>query len=277
MRSRHRIGPHGMESVTSTDGTALACERAGEGPSIVLVGGGATDRSENAPLVPVLADRFTVVNYDRRGRGGSGDTLPYERGREIEDLAAVVDAAGGRAHLYGVSSGGALVLEAAAAGVAVDRLAVYEVPYFVDDEAAERWRGYRRDLAAALAAGERGEAFALFMRVAGSSEEDIARARASEVWASCEAIAPTLAYDAACVGDGPPPTATLARIPVPTLVLTGGASPDSFVGGGGSFFDDAADAIAATVPDAERATLPGQTHMVDPEVLAPALSRFFAA
>jgi hypothetical protein len=96
------------------------------------------------------------------------------------------------------------------------------------------------------------------------------------VWASCEAIAPTLAYDAACVGDGPPPTAMLARVPVPTLVLTGGASPDSFVGGGGSFFDDAADAIAAAVPDAGRATLPGQTHMVDPAVLAPALVRFFA-
>ena len=129
--------------------------------------------------------------------------------------------------------------------------------------------------ATALAAGERGDAFALFMRVAGSSEDDIARARGSEFWPSCVAIAPTLAYDAACVGDGPPPTGTLARVPAPTLVMTGGASPDSFVGGGGSFFDDAADAIAAAVHGAERATLPGQTHMVDPAVLAPALARFF--
>ena len=266
-----------METVTSTDGTALACERAGDGPSIVLVGGGATDRSENAPIVPLLAERFTVVNYDRRGRGGSGDTPPYALAREIEDLATVVDSVGGHAHLYGASSGGALALEAAAAGVAVDRLAVYEVPYFVDADGVERWRTYRRDLAAALAAGDRGDAFAMFMRVAGSSEDDIARARGSDVWPSCEAIAPTLAYDAACVGDGPPPTGTLARVPVPTLVMTGGASPDSFVGGGGSFFDDAAAAIASAVPGAERATLPAQTHMVDPAVLAPALARFFTS
>ena len=264
-----------MDNVTSRDGTELACERAGEGPAVVLVGGGAVDRSENAPLVPLLAERFTVVNYDRRGRGGSGDTPPYAREREIEDLAAVIDAAGGRAHVYGASSGWALALEAAAAGLAIERVAVYEVPYFVDEKAAQGWRDYRGALAEALADGRRGDAFALFMRIAGASDDMVEGARQSPAWPGCEAIAPTLAYDAACIGDGPPPTERLARVAVPTLVATGGASPDSFVGGGGSFFDDAADAIAAAVPGAERASIPGQTHEVDPAALAPVLTRFF--
>jgi pimeloyl-ACP methyl ester carboxylesterase len=265
-----------MENVTSPDGTELACERAGEGPAVVLVGGGAVDRSENAPLVPLLADRFSVVNYDRRGRGDSGDTAPYAREREIEDLAAVIDAAGGRAHVYGISSGGALALEAAAAGLAIERVAVYEVPYFVDESAAHGWRDYRRALAEALAEGRRGDAFALFMRIAGATDDMVEGARQSPAWPGCEAIAPTLAYDAACIGDGPPPTERLARVAVPTLVATGGASPDSFVGGGGSFFDDAADTIAAAVPGAERAIVPGQTHEVDAATLAPVLTRFFA-
>ena len=265
-----------MDRVTSKDGTSIAYDRQGSGPAVVLVGGGFVDRSENTPLAAELAARFTVYNYDRRGRGESGDTLPYAVEREIEDLEAMIAEAGGSAHLYGASSGGALVLEAAAAGLAVDRLAVYEVPYSMTDDAVARWHEYREELGRLLAEDRRGEAATLFMRMAGATEEMIEGARSSPVWPGLEALAHTLAYDAACLGDGRPPTARLATITRPTLVATGGASPDSFVGGGGSFFDQAADAIAASVRQAQRVTVEGQTHMVDPKALAPVLERFFS-
>ena len=257
-----------MSRVTSKDGTSIAYDRQGSGPAVILVGGGLVDpltgragRWENAPLAAELAGRFTVYNYDRRGRGDSGDTLPYAVDRELEDLDALLAEAGGSAHLYGVSSGGALALEAAAAGIAVDRLAVYEVPY-----GASGWRAYVEQLEALLAEGRRGAAVELFMRVAGASEEDIAGARSSPVWPGLEAIAHTLAYDAACLGDGQPPTARLAIITRPTLVATGG---------GQDFFEQAADAIAASLPQAGRLTIQGQTHLVDPKALAPVLQRFF--
>jgi pimeloyl-ACP methyl ester carboxylesterase len=141
-------------SVRSEDGTAIAFERAGTGPPLILVGGGLTDRAENALLVPLLAERFTVVNYDRRGRGGSGDTPPYALARELEDLEALIAATGGPVHLFGASSGGALALEAAAAGLAIDRVAVYEVPCAVGEEALRQWRAYVDELGAALAAGD---------------------------------------------------------------------------------------------------------------------------
>jgi pimeloyl-ACP methyl ester carboxylesterase len=266
-----------MNRVTSKDGTSIAYDRQGNGPAVILVGGAFVDRSENAPLATELAERFTVYNYDRRGRGQSGDTLPYAVEREVEDLEALIAEAGGSAHLYGVSSGGALVLEAAAAGVAADRLAVYEVPYNMADDGPRQQREYVERLQALLAEGRRGDAAELFMRVAGATEEMIAGARSSPVWPGLEALAHTLAYDAACMGDGRPPADRLARITRPTLVATGGASPESFVGGGGDFFAKAADAIAASVPQAERVTIEGQTHMVDPKALAPVLERFLRA
>jgi pimeloyl-ACP methyl ester carboxylesterase len=265
-----------MERVTSKDGTSIAYGRSGAGPAVILVGGAFVDRRENAPLAEELATRFTVYNYDRRGRGDSGDTLPYALEREIEDLDALVAVAGGSAHLYGISSGGALVLEAAAAGTAADKLAVYEVPYNMADDGRQRHREYVEQLEGFLAEGRRGDAAALFMRLAGASEEMVAGARASTMWPGLKAIAHTLAYDAACMGDNQPPAARFAKITQPTLVATGGGSPDSFVGGGGDFFEQAATAIAACVAHAERQTLAGQTHMVDPKVLAPVLARFFA-
>jgi pimeloyl-ACP methyl ester carboxylesterase len=264
-----------MSQVTSKDGTAIAYDRQGSGPAVILVGGGLVDpatgragRWENAPMAAELAARFTVYNYDRRGRADSGDTLPYAVDRELEDLDALLAEAGGRAHLYGVSSGGALALEAAAAGLAVDRLGVYEVPYFVADDALQRWREYVEQLGTALGEGHRGEAVELFMRVAGATEEMVAGARGSPVWPGLEAVAHTLAYDAACIGDGRPPTARLATISRPVLVITGG---------GEGFFEEAADAIAAGVPNAERLTLEGQAHVADPKVVAPVLERFFGA
>jgi pimeloyl-ACP methyl ester carboxylesterase len=241
------------------------------------VGGGLDDGSENASLAHALAGHLTVFNYARRGRGESGDTPPYAVEREIEDLQALVAEAGGSAHVYGVSSGGALALEAAAAGIAIDRIAVYEVPYDADDEGAERHGEYVEKLDALLADGRRGDALELFMRMAGSSEEGIAGARESPMWPGLEAIAPTLAYDAACLGDGRPPSARLAQIATPTLVITGGTPDPHTAGLGSEFFHRAADAIVASMPRAERLILKGQTHVVDPSVLAPVLRRFFMA
>ena len=263
-----------MASVTSRDGTPIAYERAGSGPALVLVGGGAADRSENAPLVPELARQFTVYNYDRRGRGDSGDTPPYAVAREIEDIEALIAEAGGSAHLFGVSSGGALVLEAAAAGSAVDRLAVYEVPYNVADDWPARWSAYVETLQGLLAAGRRGDAFALFMRTAEIPEETIAAAREAPVWASLEALAPTLAYDAACLGDGQPPTARLATITQQTLVATGGAH-EADAAEWVRALAPAADAIVAAVPNAQRTTFEGQGHVAEPKAIAPLLERFF--
>ncbi|RCG31274.1 alpha/beta hydrolase [Sphaerisporangium album] len=264
-----------MPQVTSKDGTSIVYDRAGDGPAVILVGGGAVDRSENAPLVPELARHFTVYNYDRRGRGDSSDTLPYALEREFEDVEALIAEAGGSAHLYGVSSGGALVLEAAAAGVSAGRLAVYEVPYDLGEDTPRRQREYVAKLDALLAGNRRGEMFELFMRTVGSPEESIEAAKNSPMWPGCEAIAHTLAYDAACLGDGSPPVERLAKITQPVLVATGGASPEWFLKGGGDFFAKAADAIAAALPHAERLTLEGQTHVVDPKALAPVLERFF--
>ncbi len=141
----------GAQTVTSVDGTRIGYRREGSGPALVLVGGGLDDGSENAVPVPALAGEFTVHDYARRGRGDSGDTQPYAVQRELEDLAAVPDAAGGSAHVFGASSGGALAPEAAAAGRPVNRLVVYDVPYSVGDEAARRWREYRAELDDALA------------------------------------------------------------------------------------------------------------------------------
>jgi pimeloyl-ACP methyl ester carboxylesterase len=264
-----------MSRVTSKDGTSIGYERRGTGPAAILVGGGLDDGSENVPLVPELAQHFTVYNYARRGRGASGDTPPYALEREIEDIDALIAEAGGSAHLFGASSGGALALEAAAAGLTIDRIAVYEVPYMTADRMSQQYLEYVEELGHVLGNGLRGDAIDLFMRLAGSSEEDIVGAKNSPMWPGLEALAPTLAYDAACLGDGRPPTARLARITQPTLVASGGARDPHTGGLQPGFFDDAADAIAATIPKAERQIIEGQTHVADPKALASALRRFF--
>jgi alpha-beta hydrolase superfamily lysophospholipase len=264
-----------MPSVASKDGTSIAYELAGTGPAVILVGGGLDDGSELAPLVTELADDFTVVNYARRGRGESGDTPPYEVEREIEDLEALIAEAGGSARLYGVSSGGALALEAAAAGLAIDRVAVYEVPYNVADDWPPRWAQYREELDALLAVDRRAEAVEHFMRLAETPETTIAQARNAPFWPALEALAPTLAYDAACLGDGQPPTDRLARIEQPVLVATGGPHPPEAAEWIRAL-EPAAGAIAAALPNAQRTTFEGQGHVADPQAIAPILTRFFA-
>jgi hypothetical protein len=265
------------DRVTSRDGTPIAYNRVGEGPAVILVGGGLDDGSESAPLAPLLATMFTVINYARRGRGASGDTQPYAVEREIEDLGALIDIAGGSAHLYGVSSGGALALEAAAAGIAADRIAVYEVPYNLAPDWPARWQRYREDVATVLADGRRGDALELFMRLTGSSDEEIAGARSSSFWPAGEALAHTLPYDAACLGTGRPPAERFATIDRPTLVATGVGAREPHAPEWVLALDPAADAIAAAIPDARRVILEGQGHVADPAVLAAALEEFFLA
>ena len=257
---------------TSADGTRIAFDRQGDGPPLVLVTGGLDDGAETAPLARELAAPFTTFNLHRRGRGASADGGPPALAREIEDLAAVADAAGATPHLYGVSSGGALVLEAAAAGLPAGRLAVYEVPYLIDEAALAGWRAYVARLSELLAADRRGDAVEAFMRLAGASDANVAAARRSPLWPRLEALAPTLAHDAACLGDGRPPAERLARIARPVLVLTGGVRPED-----AGFFERAADAIAASLPHGRRRTLAGQGHVVDARALAPVLARFLAA
>lgn len=264
-----------MDCVMSTDGTSIAYERVGRGPAVVLVGGGLDDGAENAPLASALAARFTVYNYARRGRGDSGDTQPYDVQREIEDIDALVTEAGGRAHLYGVSSGGALALEATAAGVAVDRLAVYEVPYNVAEDWSRRWLDYVEQLGLVLGQGRRGDALALFMGLTGASEEDISGAKNSPFWPTGEALAHTLAYDAACLGDGRPPVTRLKKIMQPTLVATGDDARQPDAAEWVLALDQAADIITSSIPHAQRRTLDGQSHVADPETVATMLEQFF--
>lgn len=264
-----------MAQVKSNDGTMIAYDRSGTGPAVVLVGGGLDDGSENAAIAAELARHFTVYNYARRGRGGSGDTAPYAVAREIDDIQALIDAAGGSAHVFGASSGGALALEAAAAGLAIDRIAVYEVPYMSDTMMAKHWSAYVDHLTVALAEGRHWDAVALFMRLAGSSDQEVAAARDSPFAPGLRALAPTLAYDAACLGDGLPPTTRLARVAQPTLVATGGVPDQHMQGLQPGFFDAAADAITAALPNAERRTIEGQSHVADPSVFAAVLAEFF--
>jgi pimeloyl-ACP methyl ester carboxylesterase len=256
-----------METVRSADGTTLAFDRFGEGPALVMVLGAFNDRHTKAALAELLAPHVTVYAYDRRGRGDSGDTPPYAVDREIDDLAAIIRAAGGSARVFGHSSGAVLALEAAARGVAIDKLAVYEPPVAVIDgtptpsDLAARVR-------AEVVADRRGEAAKLFMTEGiGMPAEVVAMIAAGPGWAGMEAIAHTLPYDLTITACALSPS-RLATIGVPTLAVDGGASPP--------FMHETAAAIATAVPDAKHVTLPDQTHDEDPHVLAPVLVGFLA-
>ncbi|GAA2267280.1 alpha/beta hydrolase [Streptomyces atrovirens] len=255
------------KNISSRDGTSLAYESAGRGATIVLVSGAMSTGGTVAPLAAPLSERFRVVVYDRRGRGGSGDTAPYAVEREVEDLAALIGAVGGEAALYGVSSGGALALRAAASGLPVHHVAVYETPYAMSEEDLGERARYTERLTAALAEGRRGDAVELFLRLTGLGEDVIQGARQSPMWAGMESIAPSLAYDDAVMGDGSVPRELLASIRVPVLSIAGDASP--------AWMREAARAIAESVPRGTYRTLEGQTHMVEPDVLAPVLAEFF--
>ena len=259
-----------MDTVTSNDGTTIAFDRYGDGPAVILVGGAFQHRAIDANskrLAELLGSDFSVFHYDRRGRGDSGDTLPYAVEREVEDLGALIEEAGGRAHLFGMSSGGVLVVIAAAGGLPVARVALYEPPFQVEESGRSAMRSYAEQLTALLAEGRRGDAAALAMTTFGAPPEAVEGMRQAPVWATFESVAPTLAYDAAVMGDSSVPTAVASSVTVPTAVIDGGASPP--------WLHQAADALASALPDSRRITLEGQTHDVAPDVIAPALRGFF--
>jgi pimeloyl-ACP methyl ester carboxylesterase len=253
-----------MNTVISKDATTIAFDRAGEGPPVILVCGGLTTRAANAGLADLLSSHCTVFNYDRRGRGDSGDTPPYAVEREFEDLHAVIAEAGGSAAVFGASSGAILALEAAAHGLPITKLVLWEPPFNVDEDGVRRWREYRTRLDELLTAGRRGEAVEHFMTMVGLPAEFVAQARNAPMWPALEAVAPTLAYDAAVMGDSTVPAERAASVTVPTLVLDGSASF--------AIIESAAEAVARALPNARRRTLEGQTHDYAPDVLAPVVA-----
>ncbi len=261
-------------TVTSKDGTRIAYDKIGHGPAVILVAGALCSRSfwSGPQLANLLAPRFTVYNYDRRGRGDSSDCKPYAVEREIEDIEALIDEAGESANLYGHSSGAALALEAALRlGNKVKKLALYDAPYNDEPAAQRAWKDYLKHLTDALAADRRGDAVALFMTYVGIPADQIEGMRHSPTWPMFEAIAPTLAYDHAAIlgDDASVPTQRAARVDVPTLVMNGGA--------GYPFMHETAQALGEAIPNAQVRTLEGQTHDVDVDVLAPVLMEFFGA
>ena len=262
-----------METVTSADGTPIAYTRQGHGPVLITVDGALStpDNENKAQLTSLLAEHVTVLNYYRRGRGGSGDTQPYAEAREIEDIEALIDLAGQPAALYGHSSGGCLALDAAVQlGPKVARLAMYEAPYNDDPAFAEAWAAYLDQLAGALAENRRGDAVALFMTLVGMPADQVAAMRQAPFWPGMEALGPTLAYDHAGVmgRDASVPVARAARLSIPALVMYGTASMP--------FMPQTARTLAGAFPHAELRALDGQDHNVDPAALGPVLTAFLS-
>ena len=261
-----------VASVTSADGTSIAFERLGSGPAVIVVGGATCDRAMTRPLSEELARNFTVFNYDRRGRGDSGDTAPYAVGHEVEDLGALIAEAGGTAAVYGHSSGAGLALHAAARGLPISGLALHEPPYAPDSEEERRSsREYGEQLETILAEDRPGDAVALFMTTVGTPAEVVEGMRNEPWWAGMEEVAPTLAYDSEIMGDvskgGTVPKDLVGTVTIPTLVLCGGASPDWMIEVGRQ--------IAEDLPNGRFGILDGQEHVVPPEILAPVLAEFF--
>jgi pimeloyl-ACP methyl ester carboxylesterase len=264
----------GHSTVRSSDGTAIAYDSEGDGPVLILVGGAFSFRRYKSwlQLVELLEPRFRVISYDRRGRGDSGDAPEHAVEREIEDLDALVRVAGGSAHVFGMSSGGVLALRAAAAGVPIVRAVVYQPPFSVDASGHLPPPDFGPRLRELARSGRRGATASYFMHEGmGAPRVFIGLLRvARPIWRNLEAVAHTLPYDYAVMGDtvhGKPLThEPWSSITTPTLVLDGGKSPASL--------RKAADALAERMPNADRRILKGQSHNVSMKVLVPVLEEF---
>lgn len=262
----------GIHTVTSEDGTKIAYDKSGKGPAVILISGALVNRSAHAGLAKVLSTDFTVYNFDRRGRGDSGDTKPYSVAREVEDIEALIENAGGSAYVYGISSGACLALEAAAAlGNKVEKLAVYEAPYDESEGASEKWAAYHDQLNELVAADRRDAAVEYHMKFVGVPDSVITAMKASPDWSGMKVLAPTILYDIAVVGvDRSVPVDRAATITATTLVMDGGASLEIM-----PFMRASADKIASTVPNAGRHTIEGQGHNVADDVVGKVLKDFF--
>ncbi len=267
-----------MDRVTSADGTTIAYERLGDGdgPPVIVVGGALCDRARMRPLCAALAARVPVFNPDRRGRGDSGEGDGHDVEREIEDIAALLAEAGGRAAVYGHSSGAALVLRAALRGLPFAGMILHDAPFTPDDEAHRgAARAYDERLRALVADARDGDAVALFMRLTGMPVEAVAAMRDEPWFAATAALGPSLLHDSAAMGNAergatvPLDLIAGASVAFPTLVLVGDANPP--------FFLDAARRLADALPDARLRVLGGEGHVVAPETLAPLLADFVTA
>jgi len=258
-----------MSQVRSKDGTTIAYERSGSGPALILVDGALCSRAfgPSPKLATRLAPHFTVYAYDRRGRGQSGDTPPYSPAREVEDIAALIEAAGGSACLLGLSSGGALALEAAASGLPIKKVVAYEPPY-VDDAGQRGGAAHEVQLKGLLAIGNRGGAVKYFMQdmVGAPGPVVVMMQLVPWVWRKLKAVAHTLPYDAAVMTQFRIPRTRFASIATPALVMNGSKTD--------ARLKEAARAIADAVPGARHRELPGQTHNVKAAVLTPAVVDF---
>jgi pimeloyl-ACP methyl ester carboxylesterase len=259
-----------MDTVTSADGTVIAFDRYGDGPPVIMTVGAFNTRSQTEPLARALAPRFMALNYDRRGRGDSGDTAPYSVEREIDDIAALIEQAGGSAAVFGHSSGATLALKAAASGLPITHLVLYEPPFNTDDNDPTLPADFAGELAELVSAGRRGDAVELYQtKAVGIPQEMVAQMRHAPFRPGLEAIAHTLAYDAAIVGDRSMPGGLLATLTVPALVITGEQSPP--------FLRNAAQVAAQTLPNGQLAVLPGQSHDLNPDATAPVMAEFLAS
>jgi pimeloyl-ACP methyl ester carboxylesterase len=262
-----------VERVISKDGTPIAFDRVGSGPAVILVDGGMCYRGFGPmpALAKRLAPEFTVYHYDRRGRGDSGNADQYAVDREIEDLQAVLQAAGGSAHVFGASSGGALALEATRHLPGITSVAIYEAPFIVDDTHPPLPRGFIEETRALVADGRRGAAVKKFMRLVGVPAIGVLVMTLLPLWKKMKAIAHTLANDLTIVAPyqqgRPLPDGRWSSATMPSLVMAGGKSP--------AYMQNGMRALAAALPNARHLTLAGQTHMIKDAVLAPELARFF--
>ena len=264
-----------MSTVRSADGTTIGYTRAGQGPPLILVDGALCSRSFGPmpKLAEQLTPHFTVYTYDRRGRGDSSDTPPYEPDREVEDVEALVALAGDTVYLHGTSSGAALALEAAKHIRSIAKLAVYEPPFIVDDTRAPMPDDWLPRLKGLVADGRRGDAVKMFMRFVGTPAIFTAVMPFTPVWGKLKAVAPTLPYDLTIMHDhqrgAPLTSAEWAAVKAPTLVAAGGKSP--------AWMANGTRALAGALPDATYRTLSGQNHMVKAQAIAPVLTAFFTA
>jgi len=271
-----------MNTLTSKDGTRIAYEELGSGPPVVLVDGAFCGRTFGPmpALAKLLAPHFTVFHYDRRGRGGSSDTQPYAIERELEDLAAVFTLAASRsahrkAYLYGISSGAALALRGAGGGLPVDKLVVYEPPFALDGTRTPDPPDFRERIATFIERGDRDGAVKLFMKVVGVPAFGIFFMRLMpNVWPKLRAVAHTLPYDFAALGEtqtgGAMPdelVAKLRAISAPTLALVGGKSPP--------WMEHSVKRVAESIAGASADTVAGQDHNIAAAAIAPRLINYF--
>jgi pimeloyl-ACP methyl ester carboxylesterase len=259
-----------MKKVISKDGTEIAFEKSGSGPAVILVDGALCSSSFGPmpKLVPLLQPHFTVINYDRRGRNNSGDTKPYSVQREVEDIAALIYEAGGSAYIAGLSSGAALALEAAACGLNVKGLLLYEPPFMVDKEGRRAPADSKAQLSALIDANRRGDAVKYFMHdMVGAPAIIVSIMKLTPAWRKLKTVAHTLPYDAAVLGDFSLPVAKASGVKIPALVINGDKTAPQL--------KHAAEKLSQVMPGAKHLVMRGQSHNVSMTALAPVLIDFF--